>query len=31
MNKLPFNCYIDRKGYIVPKSPVIKAIPDIIE
>ena len=30
-NKLPFNCYIDRKGYVVPKSPVIKATPDIIE
>ena len=31
MNKLPFNCYIDRKGYVLPKSVVIKATPDIIE
>lgn len=31
MNKLPYNCYIDKKGYILPKSPVIKATPDIIE
>ena len=30
MNKLPYNCYI-RKGYVIPKSPVIKATPDIIE
>lgn len=30
-NKLPFNCYIDRKGYVIPKSPVIKVTPDIIE
>ena len=29
--KIPYNCYIDRKGYILPKSPVIKATPDIIE
>jgi len=29
--KIPYNCYIDRKGYIMPKSPVIKATPDIIE
>lgn len=26
-----YNCYKDRKGYIVPKSPVIKNSPDIIE
>ena len=31
MNKLPFNCYIDRKGYVLPKSVVIKSTPDIIE
>ena len=29
--KIPYNCYIDKKGYILPKSPVIKATPDIIE
>ena len=29
--KIPYNCYIDRKGYIMPKSPVIKATSDIIE
>lgn len=29
--KLPYNCYIDKKGYILPKSPVIKCTPDIIE
>ena len=26
-----YNCYKDKKGYIVPKSPVIKNSPDIIE
>ena len=26
-----YNCYKDRKGYIVPKSPVIKNSSDIIE
>ena len=31
MSKTPYNCYIDNKGYVVPKSPVIKATPDIIE
>lgn len=31
MSKLPYNCYIDCKGYVLPKSPVIKATPDIIE
>ena len=29
--KIPYNCYIDKKGYILPKSPVIKCTPDIIE
>ena len=29
--KIPYNCYIDKKGYILPKSPVIKATSDIIE
>jgi len=29
--KIPYNCYIDKKGYILPKSPVIKATPNIIE
>jgi len=29
--KIPYNCYINKKGYILPKSPVIKATPDIIE
>lgn len=29
--RLPYNCYKDRKGYVIPKSPVIKATPDIIE
>ncbi len=31
MSKVPYNCYIDHKGYVIPKSPVIKATPDIIE
>ena len=31
MNKLPYNCYIDRKGYVMPKSAVIKLTPDLIE
>lgn len=31
MSKLPYNCYKDRKGYILPKSPVIKSTLDIIE
>ena len=31
MNKFSYNCYVDYKGYVVPKSPVIKATPDIIE
>ena len=31
MNKLPYNCYVDHKGYVIPNSPVIKATPDIIE
>lgn len=26
-----YNCYKSKKGYIIPKSPVIKATPDIIE
>ena len=26
-----YNCYKDRKGYIIPKSPLIKNSPDIIE
>jgi hypothetical protein len=29
--RFPYNCYKDRKGYVIPKSPVIKATPDIIE
>ena len=29
--RLPYNCYKDRKGYVIPMSPVIKATPDIIE
>lgn len=29
--KIPYNCYIDKKGYILPKSPVIKCTPDIIK
>ena len=29
--RVPFNCYTDRKGYLMPKSPIIKATPDIIE
>ena len=29
--KIPYNCYIDRKGYVMPKSAVIKFTPDIIE
>lgn len=31
MNKLPYNCYIDRKGYVIPKSPIVKTTHDIIE
>lgn len=31
MNKLPYNCYIDRKGYVMPKSAVIKLTTDLIE
>ena len=31
MSKLPYNCYVDRKGYIMPKSAIIKTNPDIIE
>ena len=31
MNKLPYNCYVDRKGYVMPKSAVIKLTPDLIE
>ena len=31
MSKTPYNCYIDNKGYVVPKSPVIKATSNIIE
>jgi hypothetical protein len=31
MSKLPYNCYIDRKGYVMPKKPVIKLTPDLIE
>ena len=31
MSKLPYNCYIDKKNYVLPKSPVIKVTPDIIE
>lgn len=31
MSKLPYNCYIDRKGYVIPKSPVIKCTPEIVE
>lgn len=31
MSKLPYNCYIDRKGYVMPKSVVIKLNPDLIE
>jgi hypothetical protein len=31
MNKLPYNCFIDRKGYVMPKSAVIKLTPDLIE
>jgi hypothetical protein len=30
-NRLPYNCYKDRKGYVIPMSPIIKATPDIIE
>ena len=26
-----YNCYKDRKGYVIPMSPIIKATPDIIE
>ena len=29
--RLPYNCSKDRKGYVIPMSPVIKATPDIIE
>ena len=29
--KIPYNCYIDKKGYILPKSPAIKLTPDLIE
>jgi len=29
--RFPYNCYKDCKGYVIPKSPVIKATPDIIE
>ena len=31
MSKLPYNCYIDCKGYVMPKSAVIKLTPDLIE
>jgi len=31
MSKLPYNCYIDRKGYVMPKSAVIKLTSDLIE
>ena len=31
MSKLPYNCYVDRKGYVMPKSAVIKLNPDLIE
>jgi len=31
MSKLPYNCYIDHKGYVMPKSAVIKLTPDLIE
>lgn len=31
MKKFPYNCFKDRKGYILPKSPIIKATPEIIE
>ncbi len=31
MSKLPYNCYIDRKGYVMPKKPVIKLTSDLIE
>ena len=30
-NKLPYNSYKDSKGYIIPKSIIIKNNPDIIE
>lgn len=29
--KIPYNCYIDRKGYVMPKSAVIKLTSDLIE
>ena len=29
--KTPYNCYVDRKGYVMPKSPAVKNSPEIIE
>ena len=28
---LPYNTYLDRNGYVVPKSPIVKNTPEIIE
>lgn len=29
--KLPFNTYVDHNGYVIPKSPIVKNTPEIIE
>lgn len=31
MKKIPYNCYINHKGYVMPKTAVIKLNPDLIE
>ena len=31
MSKLPYNCYIDNKGYVMPKSAAIKNCKEIID